>query len=230
MTRLKIEELRAAIARLGAPLASVMAVVEVESGGGWTLDLRRGVLESDGRGGGFLSDGRCRILYEPHVAWRVTGGAWGEVYPISARAWGTWPYGSLAEQWRRHGLAAERSSSVAVQACSWGLFQLLGEGWRGLGYASPGAFRAAMEQSEGAQLEGFCRFIETRGLVAALRAGGQLADSWREFARRYNGPRFADHDYHGRLARARARYAALDPAEALYRGLLALGDERQREF
>lgn len=233
--RLTLSDLAAATERLGCSLAQILAVTEVEAGGGWFVDLRAGLLESEGGGSGFLPDGRVKILFEPHVLWRVTNGALGEEEPLSSRRWGTWRYGSLSEQHRRLEAAAQRvGREAAIQACSWGLFQILGEGWHELRYASPADLQAHMIAGEGWQLDGFVRFVAARRLLAALQAGGPEPDSWRAFALRYNGSAYASHDYHGRLAAAWSRNAARlsdQRAEgALYQMLLRRGYEIRPTF
>ena len=58
--------------------------------------------------------------------------------------------------------------------------------------------------SEAAQLEGMVNFIKNAGLDDELRR-----HDWRGFARGYNGPSYAKHDYHGRLARSYAKWSKI---------------------
>lgn len=208
MTRLTPRDIAGAAHALGCEVAQIMAVVEVETGGK----------------SGFLDDGRPRLLYEPHIFFRRTNGRYGERAPISAKAWGTFPYGTLSEQWRRFLLAAELDRQAAIESCSWGLFQILGQNWQALGYGSAEAFFDAMHEGEAAHLDSFLRFVRANNLTDALRAGNREANSWREFARRYNGPGYASHNYHGRLAAAYAKHADESDSDARYRALLSRGD------
>lgn len=193
--RLTTEDIARAADELGCEVAQILAVIDVETAGK----------------SGFLPDGQPRILYEPHVFFRRTDGRYGEREPISAPAWGRWPYGTYSEQWRRFEMAAELDRTAAIESCSWGLFQILGENWRALGYPTVEAFERAMHRDEAAHLDGFIRFIRANNLSAALRAGDGTPDSWVAFARRYNGPAYASHGYHERIAVAYARHAAEQP-------------------
>lgn len=208
MMRLTPRDIAGAAHDLGCEVAQVMAVVEVETGGK----------------SGFLDDGRPRLLFEPHVFFRRTNGRYGERAPISSKAWGTFPYGTLSEQWRRFLLAVELDQQAAIESCSWGLFQILGQNWQALGYDSPEAFFDAMHEGEAAHLDAFLRFIRANNLSAPLRAGGGDPESWREFARRYNGPAYASHNYHGRLAAAYTKHADESDSDARYHALLERGD------
>jgi hypothetical protein len=63
-------------------------------------------------------------------------------------------------------------------------------------------FVAAMSASERDQLFAFVQFVSSSGLADELRE-----HRWEEFARRYNGPAYATHGYHTKLAAAHARHA-----------------------
>lgn len=192
---LKQADLERAADRLGVPLASVMAVNAVES-----------------CGNGFLDDGRVKILYERHVAYRRLDAAGADAAALAAR----YPalinperggYAGGAAEWAR--LASVRQITpdypgIAEEACSWGAFQIMGYHWQTLGYDSIAAFVAAMQASEGAQLDAFIRFIEADPpLLKALKA-----KKWAEFARLYNGPAYKDNLYDVKLARAFERFSA----------------------
>nr|WP_206600389.1 N-acetylmuramidase domain-containing protein [Chromobacterium sphagni] len=88
-------------------------------------------------------------------------------------------------------LAAVAGDLVAIESCSWGLFQIMGYHWQRLGYASAATFRAAMESGEAAQLEAFARFIEAEpALLKALQA-----KRWADVAKLYNGPAYKENLY-----------------------------------
>lgn len=193
--RLTTEDIARAADELGCEMAQILAVIDVETAGK----------------SGFLDDGRPRILFEGHVFYRRTDGRYGEREPISSRAWGAWGYGTYTEQWRRFEMAAELDRTAAIESCSWGLFQILGENWPSLGYATAEAFYRAMHRDEAAHLDAFTRYIRANGLEPSLRAGDSTPDSWVAFARRYNGPAFASHGYHERVAAAYARHAVRQP-------------------
>jgi hypothetical protein len=95
----------------------------------------------------------------------------------------------------------ERLRLAAIEAASWGRFQVLGENWKLTGAKSLDAFLAVMFTSERSQLDGFVAFVKNKHLDGALR---HL--DWREFARGYNGRSYHRDNYDGKIAR---RYAQL---------------------
>lgn len=185
--------------RLGVQLAAIKAVNEVES-----------------RGRGFLDDGRPVILYERHVAYRLAAEA--DLAPelfwqrspnvLNAQRGG---YAGGAAEWSRLATALQvLPADIAYGACSWGQFQIMGYHWESLGYASIEAFVGEMKKSEAAQLEAFCRFIESEpALLKALKAR-----KWAEFARGYNGPAYKENLYDVKLARAFERHSPTEQAAA----------------
>lgn len=183
----------AAADRLGIAVASVLAVVEVESAGR-----------------GFLDDGRPVILYERHVMYRlldeagIDPGIYMRAHPnIVNRARGGYAGGAL--EYQRLGIALSIDKACAVQAASWGQFQIMGYNFPACGFASAEAFVAAMGESEISQLEAFVAFIEADpALHKALKAR-----KWAEFAKAYNGPAYKENLYDTRLARAYDRHQAL---------------------
>ncbi|WP_416139079.1 N-acetylmuramidase domain-containing protein [Halomonas sp. HK25] len=186
---------------LEVELAAIMAINEVES-----------------RGAGFhhggQADGEPVTLFERHIMRRrlIHYGINPEPYQrnrpnlVNVSPGG---YVGGAREYLRLSAACEIHGESALESASWGLFQIMGFHWRGLGYASVGHFAEAMRASEGRQLEAFVRFIEgDRALHAAL---ARL--DWRDFARRYNGPDFERNDYDTKLAAAYRRHShALEQA------------------
>lgn len=181
----------------GLDPAAVAAIVEVESGGA-----------------PFGPDGRPTILYEPHVAWRVATPAQRaalEPEGLAYRKWGARPYPNRqADRWAQfERCAALAGEDVAVQACSWGVGQVLGENWRMLGLSAPGRVREAAQTVEG-QVDLMIRFLRGAGLGAAINA-----HDWRTVARRYNGSGQVD-KYAALMERAfeRQRVEPAPPAPA----------------
>lgn len=191
-TRLREADLIAAAEHLGVPLAGIKAVNAVES-----------------RGSGFLPDGRPVILLERHVAYRQANAAGLMAAALQSRypnlvntARGGYAGGS-AEWARFENLRSITSDAIAIEACSWGLFQIMGYHWRALGYASAADFQARMTASEGQQLAAFVSFIEADAtLLKALKS-----KKWAEFAHLYNGPAYKENLYDAKLAAAFARFS-----------------------
>lgn len=192
-------DLQAAADKLEVPLASIKAVNTVES-----------------VGCGILPDGRPKILLERHVAFRLAKEARMDADALAARfpaiinkARGG--YAGGASEWVRFdSLRGITNQAVAVGACSWGLFQIMGYHWQALGYASAEDFQMAMFNNEGHQLDAFVRYVQNDpALLKALRAR-----KWADFAHRYNGPAYAENSYDAKLAAAYARFAPAEKAAA----------------
>lgn len=185
-------DFNAAAGRIGCDVAAIRAVDEVESAGS-----------------GFGRDGRPTVLYEPHVFSRLTHHRFDATQGgVSYPHWGEKPYpkGTAAERqkanWDKIAYAARLDHAAAYQSASYGRFQIMGFNFADCGFADVDAFVAAMSAGVGAQLEAFVRLILT------WRLDDELRDRrWVDFARRYNGPRHADHDYAGRLARAYEKWS-----------------------
>lgn len=193
---LKESDLIRAADRLGIELATIKAVNEVES-----------------RGTGFVAPGKPAILFERHIMHRQLLRAEGQdtaarvatlaaQHPdlINPRPGGY--AGGLAE-YPRLARAKMIDEEFAIEATSWGLFQIMGFHWLALGYATAQQFEQAMQASEANQLDAFIRFIEADpALHKAIKNR-----KWATVARLYNGPAYARNMYDVKLARAYARYA-----------------------
>lgn len=173
---------------LGVSVAAIRAVADVES-----------------RGDGFMSNGHPVILFERHVMYRQLRAKFGLDYAdqmarahpdiVNTTSGG---YGKESEQPKRMERAAAIDRECALNSASWGIFQLMGYHWRTLGYATQQTFINAMYRNEAGQLHAFCRFIKVDpALHQALKN-----NDWERFARIYNGPAYAAHNYHGRIAAA----------------------------
>ena len=169
-------------------------------------DEVRAVMEVETAGGGFDSKGRPKMLFEPHVFWRELGDGQrrteavlqGLAYP----KWGERGY--PVDSYPRLELALMIDSTAALRSCSWGLGQIMGFNHRAAGYASPYDMVAAFCDDEAAGLEAMIRFIQSEGLDDELRR-----HDWSAFARGYNGPGYAKHGYHTKLAAAFKRWQAI---------------------
>ncbi|WP_082914663.1 N-acetylmuramidase family protein [Paramagnetospirillum marisnigri] len=184
-TRLGPSDILATASALGVSPAAVRAVCSVESSGG-----------------GFLPDGRPKILFEAHIFHRLTGGQFAALHPnISSAKWDRSLYGrSGAHQYDRLAEAMALDVDASIKSASWGMFQILGRYHEQCGFARAVDFALAMASGEPAQLKAFADFVTADPqMLAALR---HL--DWTGFARRYNGPGFAANNYHIKLADAYA--------------------------
>lgn len=184
-TKLNITDFQRAAKELNCEVAAIRAVASVES-----LD------------GGFLSDGRPKILFERHVFHKRTKGIHSAKHPsISNKVAGG--YGRPGEnQHDRLAVAAELNRTAALESASWGMFQIMGYHWKELVYKSLQEFINAMYESEAKQLDAFVRFIKVNKLDGPLRQ-----KKWADFARRYNGPAYAKNKYDVKMAEAYKKYS-----------------------
>ncbi|AYH12561.1 hypothetical protein C5E24_06730 [Pectobacterium parmentieri] len=177
---------------MDVPVATLKAVTEVES-----------------NGSGFLSDGRVKVQYEPHVMYQQLtkhfGGARANTelakHPdLVARKPGS--YQSLDKEDKDMDLAATViDRDCALQSASWGAFQIMGYHWKTCGYPTLQAFINAQYTAAG-QLDTFVRFIKAdTKLLAALKNC-----DWATFARIYNGPAYSKNRYDTKLESAYTKY------------------------
>lgn len=161
-------------------------------------DHLHAVLDVETRGGGFDNYGRPKMLFEPHVFYRNLSGAEREEAVSAGLAyerWGEEPYPN--DSYPRLKKAMAINTSAAIMASSWGLGQILGENFKMAGFDEPIEMVRAFLDNEAAHLEAMVRFIVSAGLDDDLRR-----EDWRGFARGYNGPGYAQHGYHTKLAAA----------------------------
>lgn len=156
------------------------------------------ILDVESSGSGFDAEGRPKALYEPHVAWRNSSGvirdrlvAKGLAYPNQ----GEKPY--PRDSYPRILEAQAIDETVALKATSWGLGQILGENFKAAGYATVQEMVQACMDDEENHLEMMVRFLRANHLDDDLRN-----HQWVPLARGYNGPKYAMHNYDGRLAAA----------------------------
>ena len=174
-----------AAATLGAEIAAIQAVAEVETSGNAVDD-----------------HGRPRILFERHYFHRLTGGRFDQSHAtISAPTAGG--YGKFSEQYGKLEEAYGLDADAALRSASWGRFQIMGDNCRAAGFASVREFVNALTQTEAAHLDAFVAFVAAdQGMAEALRK-----KDWATFARRYNGPGYANNAYDTKLAAAYAQFA-----------------------
>lgn len=151
------------------------------------------VIEVESNGHCFDKNAHPILRYERHVAWRVLVRL--HIQPESLRAadWLLSPHwsGYGAPQawvgWEAYRACQALSDkweveSAAIQACSWGFAQILGEGYESLGYHQASDFRRAQDTVSG-QIDCLERYMSTSHLWPFL-----TRHDWLSFAQRYNGP------------------------------------------
>ena len=187
---LSFSDIRKAAELIGVEPCAVQAVVDVES-----------------CGSGFLPDGRTKILFEGHVFWRELQKRGIDPAPLASKypnviypKWDRSQYKGGAAEWERLNTAALVNKEAALCSASYGLFQIMGFNHRAAGFDTVQAFVDAQKESEVKQLESFCAFMRSEGLVLFL-----VGRDWAGFARRYNGPGYAANQYDVKLRRAYER-------------------------
>lgn len=161
-------------------------------------------MDVEAAGSGFDSQGRPKMLFEPHVFYRNLQGEKraravkaGLAYPLWKR---DYPKGSYP----RLLAAIEIDETAALKAASWGLGQILGENHKLVGYSTPQAMVRAFVDDEEAHLEAIVAFLKGKGLDKYLRA-----HNWAEVARGYNGAQYAKNGYHTKMRAAFAKWQGI---------------------
>lgn len=185
-------DLESAAKALGVELAVMKAVAEVES-----------------HGAGFIpGTDKPKILFEGHVFWKRL-----KVYGIDPEKHVKGNEDILYQSWtKQYYLGGEREYSrlnratgihpaAAEEACSWGMFQIMGYHWKALGYSSIVEFVSEMYESEAEHLKAFVRYIQVNDLAKWMKA-----KNWEMFAFHYNGLSFSAHAYDKKMAEAYERY------------------------
>src|SRR5580658_8420122 len=159
------------------------------------------VLAVETSGCGYMPDRRPEILYERHIFHRLTKGKYddGDISAATAGGYGD----SGAHQYDRMALAIAKNRAAALQSCSWGIGQIMGENYALAGFSDVELMVAAMSESEDHQLVAMGNFLVSSRLDIPLQA-----HDWASFARGYNGPNYAIHHYDIRLNAEFQKYSA----------------------
>lgn len=170
-----------AAALLGVDVAAIKAVAAVESAGG-----------------GFLANGKPKILFEGHWFSALTKGQFDKSNPtLSYAKWTKKYYQGGEKEYSRFNSAVKLDRTAALKSTSWGRFQIMGFNHAKAGYANVEDFVKAMQRSEGDQLMAFVNFLKSTKLDVPLKI-----KDWAKFAERYNGPKYSENKYDIRLKQA----------------------------
>lgn len=153
-------------------------------------------VESGGRSG-MGPAGLPVIAYEGHVFRKLTNKAYDEDHPLLSskyvkKAGPEWQQNNKdqATAWATLEAAIALDRDAALQACSWGMFQVMGFNFKSCGYATAEGFVAAMKAGEKGQLMAFVGYCKKRpGMVQAM-----LDKDYAGMASRYNGNDYGDYD------------------------------------
>lgn len=168
-------------------------------------DELHAVMDVESAGGGFDSQGRPKMLFEPHVFWRhLTGAkrAQAEREGLAYKRWGTAKYPH--DSYPRMMQAMEIDEDAALQSASWGAFQIMGENYRILNYDRPQSMVIVFMADEEAHLRGMVDFCIANHLDDELRT-----HNWQVFARVYNGPGYKANNYDIKLSSAYRKWQGI---------------------
>ncbi len=182
-------------------------------------DLVHGLLDTETAGKSTDSKGRLKMLYEPHIAYRVapTNTIRGKLVKagLAYAKWGSKPYPK--ESYTRFWKAYAIDPDTAIMACSWGGPQILGQNYALAGFDTSEAMVRAMASGEAQQLQAMVNFIENTGLADELQVLQAKLDRGEKltgadcvpFVRGYNGPGYVKNDYHNKFAKNVNKWAKI---------------------
>lgn len=191
--RLTDKDFEIVVRLLDCETAALKAVQEVETGGK----------------GGFFAPGKPAILFEGHIFWgqlkkkglnpqNYLEGNENILYP----KWEKGHYKGGMAEYDRLEQARKIDRDAANASASWGMFQIMGFNYAACDESSVESFVNAMSESEFKQLILSARFIKKAGMLPSLQTR-----NWREFARRYNGPAYAENLYDEKLTQAYRKHS-----------------------
>ncbi|UFS70702.1 N-acetylmuramidase family protein [Geomonas sp. RF6] len=181
--KLTAEDYQRAAAALGGDVsvAIIKAFAEVESGGK----------------SGFGDNRLPVIAFEGHIFRRYTHKKYDYSHPLLSyryirKAGPEWQQNnrSHAAAWKTLDDAMKLDLAAALQASSWGMFQVMGFNFAACGYKTVESFVEAMKLGESGQLDAFVGYCKRKtGLIQAMRE-----KSFQTMARLYNGEDYGNYD------------------------------------
>ena len=176
---------------LNIDLAVLKAIKEVESGG---VGIQNSI---------------PTMLFEGHIFWQrlqlrkinpnnYVKGNENILYPKWTKRYYT---GKNQGEYERLKKAIQINEAAAYESASYGLFQIMGNNYRMCGYSSAKEMFQKMCQNTDNHLDAFIKFIKAKNLVPYMKT-----KSWRKIAYLYNGPAYAQNNYHIKLERAYNKY------------------------
>lgn len=157
-------------------------------------------VETGGKGG-FLANGRAKILFEGHVFWRelkrqgINPQQYNEKYPnIIYPKWDKSKYRGGTAEYLRLSMAISINKLAALRSASWGMFQIMGFNYPLCNEPTIDGFVAKMNDSEASQLRLSLNYIVNAGILPLLNN-----HQWSEFALLYNGQGYKENKYDQKL-------------------------------
>lgn len=170
----------------------------------------KAVAEVESSGSGFLQDGTIKVLFEGHIFYKYSNGAFADSHPtLCYPHWSRKFYATGAnadirghkERGRLHD-AMLLDEKAALMSASYGKFQVMGFNYTHCGFKNINDFFNVIQLNEGEQIKSFCKYILDVGLDDELRN-----HEWGAFAYKYNGPEYKKNRYDLKLAAAWVKYS-----------------------
>lgn len=190
--KLRPDDIVATAHELGVETAALRAVISIEAASS-----------------GFDSANRPKALFERHHFYKwlkkqpeklLLATEAGLAYP----KWGARPYPKTANLvYAEIEAAYEIDAEAALLSTSWGLGQIMGSNWEAAGTPSVVVMVREAIESEIHQLRHMANFIKAAGLIDEIQN-----KDWAGFAKKYNGPAYAQNQYDVKLASAYERFSA----------------------
>lgn len=163
------------------------------------------LVEGAGRDG-FLPDGRPQILFEGHIMYKEIKNKFGldksvaaqKSYPtICFPKWDKSKYLGGASEYKRLEIAKKIDEECALKSASWGMFQIMGFNHSYCGCKDVFEFVKKMQESHASQLKLMYYYMNNTSCLKNLKE-----HDWAGFARKYNGPDYAENAYDQKLKNA----------------------------
>lgn len=162
-------------------------------------------MEVEAAGSGFDEQGRPKMLFEPHVFYRLLGKGKARDKAVAAGvAYAKWkPRGYPKDSYPRLAKAMEINATLALMSASWGALQIMGLNHGAAGYVSPEEMVREFMDDEDNHVEAAIRFIVNKKLDDDLRA-----KRWDVIEKVYNGGGYGG-AYARKMAKAYAKWAKI---------------------
>lgn len=164
------------------------------------------LVEAAGRDGFLLADGRPQILFEGHIMYKEVHKKFPDrdlaylckrYSTIFFPKWDKSKYLGGVHEYKRLKLAKEIDEECALKSASWGMFQICGFNHNLCECKDVFEFVHKMSESHANQLELMYYFMKNSGCLSNLKE-----KDWAGFARKYNGPGYAQNSYDQKLRNA----------------------------
>lgn len=163
------------------------------------------LMEVEAGSRGFDSQGRPKMLFEPHVFYRNLPTELRDQAVAKQLAYRSWKPGNYPnDSYPRLEQAMELDAEAALKSASWGRSQILGENYLICGYDTIFDMVQDFMDDESYHLEAMVEFIIANNIDDDLRT-----HRWDTVARVYNGPGYAKHNYHGRLRESYRKWSTI---------------------